>query len=83
MMIQTRSNLKPHTTQQKPHNGIVKSRTGLWTLDSGLYFIYFLYRKMRRDGGVGGGLGGCSRYRIYLFPLISTTFLFLKFFNQD
>ena len=39
MMIQTRSNLKPHTTQQKPHNGIVKSRTGLWTLDSTLYIF--------------------------------------------
>ena len=28
--------------------------------------------------GGGWGLGGCSRYRTYVFPLISTTFLFLK-----
>ena len=62
-------------------SGLWTLDSGLWTLDSGLYFIYVLYRTYIKYSG--WGLGGCSRYRIYVFPLISTTFLFLKFFNQD
>ena len=30
----------------------------------------------------GWGLGGCSRNRIYVFPLISITFLFLNFLTK-
>ena len=51
----------------------LKIRTGPRTQDSGLWSTY------ENCEGTGGwvGLGGCGRYRIYVFPLISTTvFLF-------
>ena len=63
--------LKPDWT---PDSGLY---SGLWTLDSELYFINVLYRKMWRDGGgvgVRGGAVAIGRYGIYVFPLISTTF---------
>ena len=36
----------------------------LWTLDSGLSFIYVLCRKLCRDEGGWWGLGGCCRVRV-------------------
>ena len=63
-------------------SGLWTLDSGLWTLDSGLY-IFSVYKNEKGWGGGGGwGLGGCSRYRIYVFPLISTTFLFFNFLTK-